>query len=88
MLMMNMNVSNETLRSGDVSGLWKLSVLTSSLSLIPLTLLWMLPRNAEDEEAFGQMTERSTIGGAVFLTVLLGSLSFSISQAVWELLVF
>lgn len=43
------NVSNSTLEKGNVSGLWKLTVLTSCLQIFPMIFLWLLPNNAADQ---------------------------------------
>ena len=46
------DVSNSALRRGDVSGLWRLSLLTSCVALLPLSLLHLLPRDAEDQNRY------------------------------------
>jgi hypothetical protein len=69
-----------------VSGLWRLSLLTSALSLLPLSLLWLLPRNAEEQDQYSKSQKRSKIGGVIFLLVLFSSLGYSIWQALSELI--
>ena len=44
------DVSNAAMRRHDISGLWKLSCLTSVIELLPLTLIFLLPSNAEEQE--------------------------------------
>jgi hypothetical protein len=44
------DVSNSAMRNHDVSGLWKLTVLTSLIEIVPLSLLWLLPHNPEEQE--------------------------------------
>lgn len=79
------DVSNEAMRSHEVSGLWKLSVLTSTLALVPLSLLWLLPKNAEEQQSLAKSKVKSKFGGAMFLLVLFGSLAWTISTAVIRL---
>jgi hypothetical protein len=75
------DVSNDAMRRGDVSGLWKLHVLTSVVSLVPLCLLFLLPKNEADQERLAKNATRSRKGGAAFLLVLFGSLAWSVSAA-------
>ncbi len=74
------------MRRHDVSGLWKLTVLTSLIEVVPLGLLWLLPSSAEEQEELAKSKERSRLGGYVFLTVLAASLGFSILTALNRLL--
>ena len=80
------DVSNDTLRAGDVSGLWRLNLTTSLLSLLPLSLLFLLPQNAEAQDALSKSPVRSKVGGAVFVGVLVLSLAWTTSQAVLDIL--
>jgi hypothetical protein len=73
------------MRRHDVSGLWRLSVLTSTLAVLPLTLIWLLPKSAEDQAILAKSKARSKLGGAVFLTVLFASLTWTITEACVEL---
>lgn len=73
------------MRRHDVSGLWKLHVLTSLASLLPLSLLFLLPKNEAEQELLGKSSTRSRKGGAVFLIVLFGSLIWSVSAAFLKL---
>jgi len=85
------DVSNSAMRRQDVSGLWKLTVLTSLIEVVPLSLLWLLPRSPEEQEELAKSKERSKLGGYTFLIVLTASLTFSVGTAVsrlittWEL---
>ena len=80
------NVSNDAMRVHDVSGLWKLSVLTSTLAVLPLSLLWLLPANPEEQLKLAQSKVKSKVGGIFFLIVLFGSLTWTISAAIARLL--
>jgi hypothetical protein len=79
------DVSNVAMRNHDVSGLWKLSLLTSMLAMIPMCFLWLLPQNADEQAKLAECKDRSRVGGAIFLCVLFGSLTWTISEAVMEL---
>ncbi len=79
------NVSNTALRDGDVSGLWKLSLTTSIIPLVPLVLLFLLPRDKKEQLELGKSQVRSKLGGAIFLSVLALSLGYCITHSVVEL---
>ena len=78
------DVSNDTLRAGNVDGLWRLSILTSLSSLLPLSLLFLLPKNPAEQDELSKSSVRSVTGGVIFLTVLFVSLFWSISRALFE----
>lgn len=75
------DVSNDAMRVHDYEGLWRLTVLTSLLALVPLLLLFLLPENKKEQEKLGESNERSKIGGAAFLVVLFGSITWSLTSA-------
>ena len=75
------DVSNDAMRRDDLSGLWKLHVLTSLVALIPLTLLFLLPHNEKDQEELSKSQQRSTVGGTIFLVVLSGSLLWTLTTS-------
>lgn len=74
------------MRNHDVAGLWKLSLLTSLLAMVPMGFLWLLPQTAEEQAKLAECKDRSRLGGAVFLCVLFGSLTWTISEACLELM--
>lgn len=78
------DVSNDAMRRHDVSGLWKLNLLSSCLSVLPLTLLFLLPKNVEEQDKLSKSKERSKLGGICFLTVLIGSLLWTTLTAVYR----
>ena len=80
------DVSNESMRNNHVGGLWRLNLLTSILSLLPLALLPLLPGDEIEQENLSRNKERSRLGGAVFLTVLFSSLFWSFSSAIYRLI--
>lgn len=57
------DVSNETLASGDFTGVLKLTILTSVLQLSPLLLIDMLPDTREEHQAAVDASRHSRWGG-------------------------
>ncbi|GMI40622.1 hypothetical protein TeGR_g6341, partial [Tetraparma gracilis] len=76
------DVSNEALKAHQLDGLWKLALLTSLLPIVPLTLLHLLPKDSKQQKQLQKNTERSKVGGVVFLTVLASSLVLVLANAV------
>ena len=79
------DVSNGALERGDLTGLWKLTVLTSCLSPLPLLLLPLLPADAAQHKAMRNGSRASPAAGVVFLVVLFVSLGWIIGQAIYVL---
>ena len=79
------DVSNVAMRAHDISGLWRLSVLTSLLALVPTAFLWLLPQTAEEQTNLAKSKARSKLGGFIFIFVLFGSLTWTITEAVLEI---
>ena len=71
------DVSKETLERGDLTGFFKLTVLTSLLQLSPVLFLSWLPHSSRDldELAMGPHSS-STMGGLTFLAIIVGSLLY------------
>lgn len=80
------DVSNNALREGDVDGLWRLSLLTSIIPIIPLFLIFLLPQTREEQVALGASPVRSKLGGICFLAVLAVSLAYCIGHSLSELM--
>jgi hypothetical protein len=76
------DVSNDALRENDTSGLWKLSLLTSALAILPIMWLHLLPNDAEEQEELAKSKERSRPAGIIFLVVLFGSLIWTSTSAI------
>ena len=68
------DVSNTALKNNDLSGLWKLALLTSLVPILPLFLLYLIPANQKMQKELQKSTDRSVIGGVIFLSVLVFSL--------------
>lgn len=79
------NVSNDALRAHDVSGLWKISLFTSVVQVLPLCVLFLLPRDAQDQDELAKSPYRSKTGGAIFLGVLFASLGWTTYSAMSQL---
>ena len=80
------DVSNTTLAEGDVSGLWRLSLTTSLIPLVPFLFLHWLPRDAQEQEDLAVDQTRSKLGGVVFLCVLAASLLWCTSSSILKLI--
>lgn len=80
------DVSNGALRRGDLGGLWRLTVLTSCLSPLPLLLLPLLPADTAQQKAMRDGSRKSPLAGVLFLVVLFLSLGWIVGQAVYVLL--
>jgi MFS family permease len=76
------DVSNCVLSEGKIYGLWRLTLLTSCLQLVPVFLIWMFPKDKDAVMESLKHEFRSKTAGTIFLTVLvvsiLGTLIYSI----------
>ena len=72
------DVSNETLASGDFSGILKLTILTSMLQLSPLVLVGFFPDTREEHMAAVEEGRTSWWGGFILAFVVVLSLLFTI----------
>ena len=79
------DVRNSTLAERDVSGLWRLNLLTSIIAPLPLALLCLLPKNSEQTTALRNNGERSTAGGLWFLVTLIAALIWTMAVSIQEL---
>lgn len=80
------DVSNGALHRGELGGLWRLTVLTSCLSPLPLLLLPLLPADTAQQKAMRDSSRKSPLAGVFFLVVLFLSLGWIVGQAVYVLL--
>jgi hypothetical protein len=78
------DVSNDAMRRHDVNGLWRLNLFTSCLAIVPLGLLFLLPKDVDEQDKLSRSKERSKIGGIVFLLVLFGSLLWTSITAIYR----
>ena len=75
------NVSLGALEAGDLTGLFKLSVLTAFIQMSPLLFLNWLPHSRHELLALEtkQLSKWGhTVGGALFVTIITLSISFTI----------
>lgn len=75
------DVSNESVQSGEWTGLWKLSLLTSLIQPLGLCLLFLLPKSVEHQKAMQKCDKRSFWGGLGFAVFLVGSWTWTIVQS-------
>lgn len=75
------DVSKAALERGDVSGMIKLTLLTSVLQIFPILFVRLLPRGPEDMKKLVSGS-RSAVGGGVFLAVIFVSISWVIITGV------
>ncbi|CAN0041184.1 unnamed protein product [Scytosiphon promiscuus] len=80
------STSNETLSSGDMSGMWRLTLLTSCIAVTPIFLVWLLPRNKKEQLEMQKSSATSRLGGKVFLWVAGLSIAFTVIEAILELI--
>uniref|UniRef100_A0A7S4VLR2 Uncharacterized protein n=1 Tax=Ditylum brightwellii TaxID=49249 RepID=A0A7S4VLR2_9STRA len=73
------NVSKETMISGDVSGMTKLTILTTLIKASGVLFVKLLPRTQDDLESLhADQFSRSKVGGFVFLTTTFLSILYAI----------
>lgn len=70
------DVSAEALESGDLDGLFNLSLLTAVIKTSPVLLLFMLPQSRN--QLHDMAANLNVFGGAVFLMILFGSMCYII----------
>mmetsp|Transcript_33210 Transcript_33210/g.33823 ORF Transcript_33210/g.33823 Transcript_33210/m.33823 type:complete len:120 (-) Transcript_33210:77-436(-) len=75
------DVSNNTLRSHNIDGLWRLTLVLGCISLSPIILIHFLPSSAKEQDQRNMYRTKSPVCGAVFLIVLFGSITWNISVA-------
>jgi hypothetical protein len=78
-------VSNAAMKEHRLDGLWNLTILTSCITITPLCLLHLLPNSAEEQEELSKCKDKSRTGGIVFLSVLFGSIFWSLGSALYHL---
>ncbi|CAM9292061.1 unnamed protein product [Choristocarpus tenellus] len=79
------NVSNSVLIAGDISGMWRLTLLTSLIQVVPLGLIKLLPSSMQQQKAWQESSDSNKWGGSIFLAVTMGSILFTLGQGIWEL---
>jgi hypothetical protein len=72
------NVTKEALASHDLTGLANLTYLTTFLQMSAILFVGWLPNTKEDLALLNHSTRRSSIGGAIFLTITFGSVLYAL----------
>jgi hypothetical protein len=80
------NVSNEALENHDTKGLWRLSLLTSIISILPLYFLYLLPDSHEEQVYLRKDKTKSKLGGLIFLGILIISLFWVVLTSILQIL--
>ena len=81
------DVSKETMIKGGLSGILNLSILTTVLQTSGVLFVRLLPRTKEDLKRLHEDEySGSAIGGFLFLTIILGSLVYSIIVSVLNII--
>ena len=78
-------VSPEAIQSGNFTGVWKLTVLTSVLQPCGLILIYLLPKNTHHQIELQRSVVRSKFFGGLFLIVLFVSLIWTLSTTFYVL---
>jgi len=78
------DVSKETLKAGDVTGLTKLTFLTTAIQVTPLLWVRLVPHSVSDLDRLktGGVSSSSTLGGSVYLVCVLMSIIFALFIAI------
>ena len=76
-------VDNDTIASGDYSGMLKLTILTSCLQVAPLLLVWILPDSKEEQRKLRDSGVTNRDAGLTLLIVLLVSLLATIALSIY-----
>jgi len=78
------DVSAATIEYGDYSGIWKLTLIASIASPIPLLLLGLIPKNKEDQKLLQKDKYRDFWAGVLFLTVMVVTLLITFAESIYE----
>mmetsp|Transcript_11523 Transcript_11523/g.14959 ORF Transcript_11523/g.14959 Transcript_11523/m.14959 type:complete len:517 (-) Transcript_11523:204-1754(-) len=81
------DVSNQAFIEGDFSGMWKLTLLTSIVQVVPIALINLIPGSPAEQKQLQKSDESSAVGGFVFLAVLFVSLLWTVVESIYEIYV-
>ena len=74
------------LESGYLDGLFNLSILTTALQLLPVAILCWMPHDRDRLYALSKKAGSGhPLGGAIFLTVLIASMSWTMAIAIMNI---
>jgi hypothetical protein len=80
------DVSKETIVSGDLAGLMKLTILSTLLQTSGVLFTFLLPNSKDDLVALGTRTSKSKVGGYIFLGITVFSITYALSIGVMNIL--
>jgi hypothetical protein len=81
------DVGKETMIKGELGGMIKLSIATTALQTSGVLFVRLLPRTKDDLKRLHEdQYSGSSIGGFLFLTIILGSLIYSIIVSVLNII--
>ena len=81
------DVSESTLQKKQVSGLMKLTILTTIIQTIPICFLFLLPKNQMELMNLASLPNgQSKVGGTLFLCILFGSILYMVTTTIYNIL--
>lgn len=80
------DVSQETILSGDLTGLMKLTILSTLMQTSGVLFTFLLPNSKDDLVALGTSTSKSKVGGYIFLGITVFSITYALSIGVMNIL--
>jgi len=81
------DVSKEALVSGDLSGMMKLTILTTCIQTCGVLFTGLLPRSKDDLTALSSDYSASKVGGFIFLSVTFLSIAYAVVVGILNILV-
>ena len=73
------DVSKESLEEGDLEGLFSLTMFTTLIQISPILLIGMLPHGRRELEELAKMPYSGSVWiGAIFLSILFGSVAYTV----------
>lgn len=80
------DVSKAAMERGDLSGIFKLSILTTALQTLPVLFVGLVPHGVEEldqlKSSRGSNANRSRVGGSIFMATVMLSLFYAIFVSV------
>ena len=76
------DVSNEAIEKHRYDGMWKLTLLTSLVQVAPLPMLFLIPKNKQDQIELQKSSASNFYCGAAFVVVLAISLIATAIEAI------
>jgi hypothetical protein len=80
------DVSKETMVSGELTGLMKLTILSSLLQTSGVLFTFLLPNSKDALIALGKGSSKSKLGGYIFLSITFFSITYALSVGLLNIL--